>query len=96
VIVEEAQFTTGLQNFVSQELAKDKDIILVGLHGDYLQRPFRDCISGRAEFLECISQADDIVYLKSLCNVCRDGSPGQFTKRLTLETEVVVVGSHDA
>ena len=61
VVIEEAQFTTGLKEFVAQELVKGKDIVLVGLHGDYLQRPFNDILSGRPEFLECIAQADDVI-----------------------------------
>ena len=83
IIVDESQFFTGLYNFTKISLQNQKQLVLVGLNGDYLQRPFYDIHSNKPEFLECISLADKIEMLHSLCEECCDGTAGHFTKKLS-------------
>lgn len=73
VIVDEAQFLTGLLAFSQKILEMSKTLVLVGLNGDYLQRPFLDSISGRPEFAECLSLCNHVELLHSLCDECGDG-----------------------
>jgi len=47
------------------------------------------------QVLDLISKADEIVQLRAYCSMCKDGSLASFTKRLTDETDQVVVGHKD-
>ena len=90
IIVEEAQFCTGLLEFVDCMVDQfGKDVILVGLNGDFQRKPFA------SELLTCISRADEVTMLQSLCARCRDGTPGIFTHRKTSQHQVVLVGAAD-
>lgn len=76
IVIEEAQFFRGLQNFVKYMLvAKNKHIVLVGLDGDANQNSF-------GEILECIPYASKVTKLTSLCSICRDGTLAPFTKKI--------------
>jgi thymidine kinase len=90
IVIEEAQFFKGLQNFVKYMLvAKNKHIVLVGLDGDANQNSF-------GEILECIPYASKITKLNSLCSICRDGSLAPFTRKIhdnTSNSQIDVGGS---
>ena len=88
VAIDEAQFFKGLKDFVQMLLSCEKPVIIAGLNGDYLQRPF-------GELLECIPLADEILKLSALCMGCMDGTLGPFTKRIVKNDEVELVGDRD-
>ena len=88
IAVDEAQFFTGLRDFVEQALAMGKHVILAGLDGDFQQMKF-------GEILDIIPLADEVVKLTALCMDCLDGTPGPFTKRIVHSTEQELVGSAD-
>ena len=85
IIIEEAQFFSGLYEMVAKlvEVYK-RDVIVVGLDGDSERKPF-------GEILELIPLADTITKLTALCKRCGDGTPALFTySKWTKETQVCV------
>ena len=86
IVVDEAQFFTGLRDFVEQALAMGKHVIVAGLDGDFQQMKF-------GEILDIIPLEDEVVKLTALCMDCIDGTPGPFTKRMVHGTEQELVGA---
>jgi len=73
IVIEEAQFFTGLYDFVVKAVeSHGKDVVVVGLDGDSDRKPFGD-------ILELIPLADEIVRLNALCKRCGDGTSALFT-----------------
>lgn len=87
IIVDEAQFFSGLVAFVTYAVEElGKSLYLVGLDGDIHRKPF-------GELLECIPLADRILRLTSFCHSCADGTPGLFSYRCTgPQDQQVIVG----
>jgi thymidine kinase len=89
IIVEEAQFFSGLVSFVTHAVdTLQKRVILVGLDGDSQRRPF-------GELVHCIPLADELVKLKAMCATCRDGTPALFTHRRVADASQIHVGGAD-
>jgi thymidine kinase len=90
IVIEEAQFFTGLKKFVLYMLqVYHKHILIVGLDGDARQKPF-------GEILDCIPWCSKLTKLHSLCSVCKDGTIAPFTKRINLQDkEQIVVGGSE-
>ena len=89
VAIDEAQFFTGLREFVQRVGPRVKRIILAGLDGDFLQRPF-------GEIFDVIPLADEVLKLHALCMVCNDGTLAPFTRRFCEDTTTQeLVGDHD-
>jgi thymidine kinase len=89
VAIDEAQFFTGLREFVQRVSPRVKRIILAGLDGDFLQRPF-------GEIFDIIPLADEVLKLHALCMVCNDGTLAPFTRRFCEDTTTQeLVGDHD-
>jgi thymidine kinase len=63
-------------------------VIAGGLDGDFRRAPFGDV-------LRLIPHAEKVVKLSALCKRCRDGTPANFTMRLTKDKSQTVVGSAD-
>lgn len=75
ILVDEAQFFTGLVPFVERVVDRmEKNLFLIGLDGDSNRRPF-------GELLTCLPLADRIERLTALCRRCGDGTPGLFSYR---------------
>jgi len=89
IVIEEAQFFKGLRDFVTSLLKLRSDILLIGLNGDAFQKPF-------GEIHECIPLATDIKMLNALCCICRDGSPGSYSKRIAPDSGQVHVGGAES
>ena len=80
IFINEGQFFDNLLEFTTNAANNDdKTIIICGLDGDYLRRPFGD-------ILYLIPHADKVTRLEALCKICGDGTPGIFTKRI-IKTE---------
>lgn len=73
VVVEEAQFFTGLPTFCNYMLGIGKHLVLVGLDGDAHRKPFR-------EILDCIPCANKVTKLSALCKHCKDGTEAPYTR----------------
>ena len=63
--IDEAQFFSGLKNYVTSCVNKGKKIIISGLNGDYKQEPFGDII-------DLIPFCDSIDLLIPFCKLCKD------------------------
>lgn len=88
VVIEEAQFFTGLYSTLYYLLAQGKDILAVGLDGTSRQTPF-------SEFLGCIPLATHVTKLSALCSRCRDGTLAPFTRGRETQETVIDVGGAD-
>ena len=88
-MIEEAQFFTGLYDFVMNAVENDsKDVIVVGLDGDSDRVPF-------GEIFDLFPMADEVVRLTALCKRCGDGSAALFTALLggCKDTQICVGGA---
>lgn len=88
ILINEGQFFDDLEEFVKIMLDNGKKIYVCGLDGDFERNKF-------GKILNIIPLCDKVEKLVSLCAVCRDGTPGIFSKRITLETEQTLVGSEN-
>ena len=87
IIIEEAQFFKDLLLFVIHQVEiKNKNVIVVGLDGDSDRENF-------GEIHKLYSLCDDIIKLKAYCSICKDGTLGIFSKRISDSKEKVLVGS---
>ena len=84
--IDEAQFFTGLRDFVLATESKHKIIIMSGLDGDFKRDPF-------GEILQCIPLCDSVVKLSAMCMISKDGTPGIFSKRIVDDNEQTLVGA---
>ena len=88
ILINEGQFFPDLVEFVNILLKKEKKIYICGLDGDFERKKF-------GEILDLIPLCDKISKLTSLCSICKNGTPGIFSMRLTSEKEQTVVGSEN-
>jgi len=87
ILINEAQFFSNLKDIVLEMVEKyGKHIVICGLDGDFKRNPF-------GEILSLIPYCDSVEKLSALCAKCRDGTPGIFSNRISLEEDQVVVGS---
>lgn len=73
IVVEEAQFFSGLFTFCEYLLKLGKNVVLVGLDGDAHRKPFR-------EILDCIPWANKVTKLSALCHYCKNGTEAPYTR----------------
>lgn len=86
ILINEGQFFEDLYPTVSHMLKHGKKIYICGLDGDFERKKF-------GQILDLIPLCDKVTKLTSLCSLCKDGTPGIFSKRITGEKEQTVVGS---
>jgi len=86
ILINEGQFFSDLETFVKILLLNNKKIYVCGLDGDYERKKF-------GQILDLIPLCDKVTKLTSLCNLCKNGTPGIFSKRITNEKEQTIVGS---
>jgi thymidine kinase len=79
VLIDEAQFFESLDGV--ETLAPN--VVVAGLSGDFRRKPF-----GR--ILELIPKADKVTVLTAICDC---GEPAPFTKRISVEKNVISVQS---
>lgn len=73
ILINEGQFFKDLNQNVRRWCDDMKKIVVVsGLDGDYLRDKF-------GEILELIPDCDELIKLKALCAMCRDGTEAPFT-----------------
>ena len=87
VIVDEGHFFEDLFEFTIQSCDKNnKCVYIAGLNGDYKKEPIGD-------ILKLIPHCDSITKLLALCIMCKDGTPGLFSKRIIKNDSKILVGS---
>ena len=86
ILINEGQFFPDLELFVRLLLNDGKKIYICGLDGDFERKRF-------GQILDLIPLCDKVTKLTSLCSLCKNGTPGIFSMRLTNETDQTVVGS---
>ena len=86
VLINEAQFFEDLYDCVLLLLKQNKKVYVSGLDGDFERKKF-------GQILELIPICDKIEKMHSFCSLCRDGTPGIFSLRLTSEKEQKLIGA---
>jgi thymidine kinase len=86
ILINEGQFFEDLYEVVVEMLKQNKKIYICGLDGDFERKRF-------GQILDLIPLCDKVTKLTSLCSLCKNGTPGIFSMRLTQETDQTVVGS---
>ncbi len=86
ILINEGQFFPDLEEFVKNMLENGKQIYVCGLDGDFQRKKF-------GNILDLIPLCDKVTKLTSLCGLCKNGTPGIFSKRITCEKEQTIVGS---
>ena len=88
ILINEGQFFPDLEEFVKLLLKNDKQIYICGLDGDFERKKF-------GQILDLIPLCDKVHKLSSICSLCKNGTKGIFSMRLTNEREQTVVGSEN-
>lgn len=88
ILINEGQFFPDLYEVVIDMLKYHKKIYISGLDGDFERKKF-------GNILDLIPHCDNVRKLKSLCSICKNGTPGIFSMRLTNEKEQTLVGSNN-
>ena len=86
ILINEGQFFPDLEEFVKLLLKEGKSIFVCGLDGDFERKKF-------GQILDLIPICDKVTKLNSLCGICKNGTPGIFSKRITNEKEQFLIGS---
>jgi thymidine kinase len=87
ILINEGQFFPDIEEQVKRLVeGLNKRVYICGLDGDFERKPL-------GNLLQLVPFSDEVIKLKSLCSLCRDGTPGMFSFRLTNETSQVVIGS---
>jgi thymidine kinase len=88
ILINEGQFFNNLYDVVYDMLRNKKTIYICGLDGDFERKKF-------GEILDLIPICDNISKLTSLCSICKNGTPGIFSMRITKEKQQTVIGSEN-
>ena len=89
IAIDEGHFFPDLLAFVKKIEKYNKIIIISGLDGDYKREPIGD-------ILKLIPLCDDVVKLKALDMVDKDGSEAIFSKRIVESDEQILVGAQES
>jgi thymidine kinase len=84
--IDEGQFFPDLLHFVELWANLGKIVIVAALDGTFQRKPFGNVLS-------LVPLAESVTKLNSVCMMCYADAP--FTRRLTSETEVEVIGGAD-
>ena len=86
ILINEGQFFEDLCEVVTQMLDLKKRVYICGLDGDFERKKF-------GQILDLIPMCDKVTKLTSLCSLCKNGTKGIFSMRLTNEKTQTLVGS---
>ena len=86
ILINEGQFFEDLYEIVIDMLKCNKKIYVCGLDGDFERKKF-------GQILDLIPMCDKVTKLKSLCALCKNGTLGIFSMRLTQDKQQTLVGS---
>jgi thymidine kinase len=88
ILINEGQFFVNLHFVVGDMLKNNKSVYVCGLDGDFERKRF-------GEILDLIPLCDKVSKLTSLCSICKNGTHGIFSMRITDEKEQTVIGSEN-
>lgn len=86
ILINEGQFFDELYNVVYDMLKNKKIVYICGLDGDFERKNF-------GQILDLIPICDNITKLASLCSICKNGTPGIFSMRISNEKQQTIIGS---
>jgi len=86
ILINEGQFFADLVPDVLELLRLKKKVYVSGLDSDFERKKF-------GSLLDLIPMCDRVTKIHSLCSLCKDGTAGIFSLRLTQEREQKVIGS---
>ena len=87
VLINEGQFFPDIKHTVINLVDKyKKQVYICGLDGDFQRSKFGDLI-------DLIPYCNKISKLTSLCALCKNGTHGIFTHRLTNDKKQIMIGS---
>lgn len=87
IFIDEGQFFSDLiENVLTWVNFYKKSVYVFGLDGDFKRKPF-------GHILELIPQCDEIIKLKAFCVMCKDGTAGLFTHRMSGGDKQILIGS---
>lgn len=87
--IDEAQFFTDLFDFIKIAERHDKFFFIAGLDGNYKREPMGD-------ILRIIPYCDDVIKLKAMDMIDKDGSEAIFTKKIIKdENSLVLIGAEE-
>lgn len=86
ILINEGQFFDDLYDCTELWLKENKKIYISGLDGDFERKKF-------GQIIDLIPLCDKVTKMTSLCSICKNGTPGIFSKRITKEKEQTMVGS---
>ena len=84
--IDEGSFFPDLLEFCDAQANAGKEVIVASLDGDFQRKPFGD-------ICELVPRAEEVTKLTAVCTGC--GKPACFSRRLTTETAVEVIGGAD-
>jgi len=87
IFIDESQFFKDLVKHVLDwvDIYK-KSVYVFGLDGDFKRQTF-------GHILELVPHCDEIIKLKALCTLCKDGTPALFTYRVSGGNDQVLIGT---
>jgi len=88
ILINEGQFFPDLYDVVYDMLKNKKIVYICGLDGDFERKKF-------GQILDLIPICDNIIKLSSLCSICKNGTPGIFSMRITNDKQQTVIGSEN-
>lgn len=88
ILINEGQFFDDLYPCVFDMLREKKHVYICGLDGDFQRNKF-------GSILDLIPICDKVTKLNSLCGICKNGTPGIFSKRITNDKEQFLIGSNN-
>jgi thymidine kinase len=89
ILINEGQFFADLKTTVLDMVECESKIVYIcGLDGDFERNKF-------GELLDLLPYSDNVIKLKSLCSICRNGKRALFSHRVTDEKGQVIIGSQN-
>lgn len=83
IAIDQAQFFENISERAETYANDGKVVIVAGLSGNFKREKY-------GSHLELIPKAEEIIFLSAICKDC--GEPAHFTKRVTEEKELTIIG----
>ena len=88
ILINEGQLFEDLFENVNDMINCGKKVYVCGLDGDFKRNKF-------GSILDLIPLCDKVTKFTSICSLCKNGTPGIFSMRLTNEKEQIIIGSNN-
>jgi thymidine kinase len=87
ILINEGQFFTDLFPIVLEMVeTHHKHVYIFGLDGDFQRKKF-------GQMLDLVPYSDKVSKLQSLCSICKNGTKGIFSHRISTEETQIVIGN---